>query len=162
MIGRAFGNSPSAMPAWGGTRALFGTNPIAAVFPRRDGPPLSIDMSLSEMARGKGGNPPRIPKPGSRLDAAGRRLKGAMLALVVDLLVTALTGAQMGFEASSFFVEEGDKPRIRDRWRAPRPTGRGSRPCSPLCCRTKMCACRAIAGTILPTGQSSRAWKFLN
>jgi (2R)-3-sulfolactate dehydrogenase (NADP+) len=41
------------MPAWGGTRALFGTNPIAAVFPRRDGPPLSIDMSLSEMARGK-------------------------------------------------------------------------------------------------------------
>jgi (2R)-3-sulfolactate dehydrogenase (NADP+) len=85
MVGRAFGNSPSAMPAWGGTRALFGTNPIAAVFPRRDGPPLSIDMSLSEMARGKlmvaaeegkaiplgwaldkGAIPPRTPKPGLR------------------------------------------------------------------------------------------------
>ena len=26
---------------------------FAAVFPRRDGPPLSIDMSLSEVARGK-------------------------------------------------------------------------------------------------------------
>jgi len=53
MVGLAFGNSPSAMPAWGGARALFGTNPIAAVFPRRDGPPLSIDMPLSEVARGK-------------------------------------------------------------------------------------------------------------
>ena len=64
--GRRPGHGRSAMPAWGGTRALFGTNPIAAVFPRRDGPPLSIDMSLSEMARGKGAIPRRIPKPGSR------------------------------------------------------------------------------------------------
>ena len=38
--------------------------------------------------------------------------KGAMLALVVELLVTALTGAAMGFEASSFFVDEGNRPRI--------------------------------------------------
>jgi len=35
LVGLAFGNSPAAMPAWGGKRALFGTNPIAAVFPRR-------------------------------------------------------------------------------------------------------------------------------
>jgi len=38
--------------------------------------------------------------------------KGAMLALVVELLVTALTGAALGFEASSFFVDEGNRPRI--------------------------------------------------
>ena len=38
--------------------------------------------------------------------------KGAMLALVVELLVTALTGAHFGAEASSFFVDEGDAPRI--------------------------------------------------
>jgi (2R)-3-sulfolactate dehydrogenase (NADP+) len=38
--------------------------------------------------------------------------KGAMLALVVELLVTALTGAAQGFEASSFFVDEGNRPRI--------------------------------------------------
>ena len=38
--------------------------------------------------------------------------KGAMLALVVELFVTALTGAAMGFEASSFFVDEGNRPRI--------------------------------------------------
>ena len=35
-----------------------------------------------------------------------------MLALVVELLVTALIGANFGFEASSFFVDEGNRPRI--------------------------------------------------
>jgi len=132
LVGLGFGNSPAAMPAWGGKRALFGTNPIAAVFPRRDGPPVSIDLSLSEVARGKlmvaardgkpipegwaldkDGKPTTDPKAGldgSMLPAGG--VKGAMLALVVELLVTALTGAQIGFEASSFFVDEGNKPRI--------------------------------------------------
>ena len=53
MVGLAFGNSPAAMPAAGGRRPLFGTNPIAAVFPRRVAAPLTIDLSLSEVARGK-------------------------------------------------------------------------------------------------------------
>ena len=35
-----------------------------------------------------------------------------MLALVVELLVTALTGAALGFEATSFFVDEGNRPRL--------------------------------------------------
>lgn len=132
MVGLAFGNSPSAMPAAGGKRALFGTNPIAAVFPRRDRDPLSIDLSLSEAARGKvmlaakqgrpiplgwaldgEGRPTTDPKAaleGSMLAMGGT--KGAMLALIVELLVTALTGAALGFEASSFFVDEGNRPRI--------------------------------------------------
>lgn len=38
--------------------------------------------------------------------------KGAMLALVVELLVTALIGGRYGFEASSFFVDEGNRPGI--------------------------------------------------
>lgn len=132
MVGLAFGNSPAAMPAAGGRRALFGTNPIAAVFPRRDGLPLVVDLSLSEVARGKvmvaakEGRP--IPS-GWALDEHGRPTtdasaalrgsmlamggtKGAMLALVVELMVTALTGAALGFEASSFFVDAGNRPRI--------------------------------------------------
>ncbi|HEY3555372.1 MAG TPA: Ldh family oxidoreductase, partial [Casimicrobiaceae bacterium] len=131
-VGLAFGNSPSAMPAAGGKRALFGTNPIAAVFPRRDGDALTIDLSLSEVARGKimvaaragnaiplgwaldrDGRPTTDAKAaleGSMLPMGGT--KGAMLALVVELLVTALTGAALGFEASSFFVEEGNRPRL--------------------------------------------------
>lgn len=132
MVGLAFGNSPAAMPAWGGRRALFGTNPIAAVFPRRSEPPLAIDLSLSEVARGKlmvaakegrsippgwaldkEGNPTTDPKAGLEgmmLPAGG--VKGAMLALIVELLCCTLTGAAFGFEADSFFTDEGNRPRI--------------------------------------------------
>ena len=132
MVGLAFGNSPAAMPAAGGRRALFGTNPIAAVFPRRDRLPLTIDLSLSEVARGKVMVAAKEGRPiplGWALDEHGQPTtdasaalrgsmlamggtKGAMLALVVELLVTALTGAAQGFEASSFFVDEGNRPRI--------------------------------------------------
>lgn len=135
MVALGFANSPAAMPAAGGRHPVFGTNPVAAVFPRRGADPLLIDLSLSEVARGKvmvaakQGQP--IPE-GWALDAEGRPTtdaqaalagsmlpigaatspKGAMLALVVELLVTALIGAQFGFEASSFFVDEGNRPRI--------------------------------------------------
>jgi (2R)-3-sulfolactate dehydrogenase (NADP+) len=132
MVGLAFGNSPSAMSAAGGRTPLFGTNPIAAIFPRRDASPLTIDLSLSEVARGKlmvaakegkaiplgwaldrDGVPTTDPAAGlegSMLPAGG--VKGAMLALVVELLVTSLTGAAFGFEATSFFVDEGNRPRL--------------------------------------------------
>ena len=43
---------------------------------------------------------------------AATSAKGAMLALVVELLVSAVIGARFGFEASSFFVAEGDRPGI--------------------------------------------------
>jgi len=132
MVGLAFGNSPAAMPAAGGRRALFGTNPIAAVFPREASPPLTIDLSLSEAARGKVMVAAKEGRPiplGWALDEHGQPTtdasaalrgsmlamggtKGAMLALVVELLVTALTGAAQGFEASPFFVDEGNRPRI--------------------------------------------------
>jgi (2R)-3-sulfolactate dehydrogenase (NADP+) len=132
MVGLAFGNSPAAMPAAGGRRPLFGTNPIAAVFPRRGEAPLTVDLSLSEAARGKvmvaarKGQP--IP-PGWALDRDGRPTtdataaldgsmlpmggaKGAMLALVVELLACALTGASFAYEADSFFINEGNRPRL--------------------------------------------------
>jgi (2R)-3-sulfolactate dehydrogenase (NADP+) len=132
LVALAFTNSPAAMPVPGGRRPLMGTNPIAAAFPRRDAPPLVIDMALSEVARGKimvaakEGRP--IPE-GWALDAEGRPTtdpnaalsgamlamggsKGALLALVVELLCCALTGAAFGFEADSFFRDEGNRPRL--------------------------------------------------
>jgi (2R)-3-sulfolactate dehydrogenase (NADP+) len=135
MVGLGFANSPAAMPAAGGRHPIFGTNPVAAVFPRRGADPLMIDLSLSEVARGKlmvaakegrsipagwaldrNGEPTTDPKAGmegSMLPiGAVSSPKGAMLALTVELLVTALIGAQFGFEASSFFVDEGNRPRI--------------------------------------------------
>ncbi len=134
-VGMAFANSPSAMPVAGGRHAIMGTNPIAAIFPRQGHDPLMIDLSLSEVARGKlmvaakegrsiplgwaldaQGQPttdPQAGMAGSMLPVdAPTRPKGAMLALVVELLVTAVIGAQFGFEASSFFVDEGNAPRI--------------------------------------------------
>ena len=74
-VGIAMGNSPAAMPAWGGKRALLGTNPIAAHFPRRSQPPLSIDLSLSAVARGKIMVAAREGKPipeGWAVDSEGR------------------------------------------------------------------------------------------
>lgn len=135
MVGLGFANSPAAMPAAGGKHPIFGTNPVAAIFPRKSEAPLMIDLSLSEVARGKlmvaakdgksiplgwaldsQGQPTTDPKAG----LAGSMLplgaisspKGSMLALIVELLVTAVIGAQFGFEASSFFVDEGNAPRI--------------------------------------------------
>lgn len=132
LVALAFTNSPAAMPVPGGRRALMGTNPIAAAFPRREGAPLVIDMALSAVARGKilfaarQGRP--IPE-GWALDAAGNPTtdaaaalggvmlalggaKGALLALIVELLSAALTGAAFGFEADSFFRDEGNRPRL--------------------------------------------------
>ncbi|MEO7390685.1 MAG: Ldh family oxidoreductase [Ramlibacter sp.] len=132
MVGIACGNSPAAMPAAGGKRPIFGTNPIAAVFPRAGNVPVAIDLSLSEVARGKlmvaarksepiplgwaldaEGNPTTDPSKGlegSMLPIGG--VKGAMLALMVELLVTTLTGANHGAEADSFFVDAGNQPRL--------------------------------------------------
>jgi (2R)-3-sulfolactate dehydrogenase (NADP+) len=135
LVGLGFANSPAAMPAAGGRHPIFGTNPVAAAFPRRAADALLIDLSLSEVARGKLMVAARQGKSiplGWALDAAGAPTtdpqaglagsmlpigavsspKGAMLALIVELLVTALIGAQFGFEASSFFVDAGNRPRI--------------------------------------------------
>jgi (2R)-3-sulfolactate dehydrogenase (NADP+) len=133
MVGFAFTNSPAAIPAWGGKKALFGTNPVAAVFPRRGKDPLVIDLALTTVVRGKimmamrkgeripegwaldrHGRPTTDPKEaiehGSLFPIGGA--KGAMLALMFELICAALTGAAIGPEADSFFSEDGNKPRI--------------------------------------------------
>lgn len=131
LVGLAFTNSPAAINAWGGKRALFGTNPIAACFPRKSRSPLLVDLSLTEVVRGKimlyaqrgeaiplgwaldrEGNPTTDAKAaltGSLAPIGGA--KGAMLALMVELICCALTGAAFGYENDSYF-EPGGKPRI--------------------------------------------------
>jgi (2R)-3-sulfolactate dehydrogenase (NADP+) len=47
--------------------------------------------------------------------------KGAMLALVVELLACALTGARWASRPDSFFVEEGNQPRIGRRFSSSTP-----------------------------------------
>ena len=133
LVGFAFTNSPAAIPPWGGKKPLFGTNPVAAIFPRGKEKPLVIDLAMTTVVRGRimmamkkgeripegwaldrNGKPTTDPKEaiehGSLFPIGGA--KGAMLALMFELICAALTGAAIGPEADSFFSEEGNRPRI--------------------------------------------------
>jgi len=74
----------------------------------RDSRPIPLGWALD--ADGQPTTDPKAALAGSMLAMGG--VKGATLALVVELLVTALTGAALAFEASSFFVDEGNRPRL--------------------------------------------------
>jgi (2R)-3-sulfolactate dehydrogenase (NADP+) len=144
LVGFAFTNSPAAIPAWGGKKALFGTNPVAGVFPRKGKDPIVVDLALTTVVRGrimmamrKGeripegwaldrhGKPTTDPKEaiehGSLFPIGGA--KGAMLGLMFELICASLTGAAIGPEADSFFSEDGNRPRIGQAFIAIDPNG---------------------------------------
>jgi len=131
-LGLMFANTPKAIAPWGGHAGVFGTNPIAFAAPRHGNPPLVIDLSLSKVARGKimaaEQKEESIPH-GWALDKDGRSTidptaalqgtmipmggsKGAALALMVEILAAAVTAANYGFEASSFFSADGPPPSV--------------------------------------------------
>lgn len=134
LVALVFGNSPKGIALWGSAKPALGTNPIAfaAPMPRTvyGGAPLVIDLALSVAARGKiiaaqkTGTP--IPE-GWALDAEGKPTtdpnaalkgsmapvggaKGAVLALMVEIMAAALAGSHFGFEASSLFTADGPAP----------------------------------------------------
>jgi (2R)-3-sulfolactate dehydrogenase (NADP+) len=125
-----FANTPAAIAPWGGSRAVFGTNPVAFGCPMSGRPPMVVDLSLSTVARGNilaaRQRGERIPE-GWALDRAGRPTtdpeaalagtmlpmggaKGTALALMVEVLAAGLTGANFAAEASSFLDAEGPPP----------------------------------------------------
>jgi (2R)-3-sulfolactate dehydrogenase (NADP+) len=125
-----FANTPEAIAPWGGTRAVFGTNPIAFAAPLEGSAPIVIDLALSKVARGnivaakqKGEAIPegwaldKDGRPTTDADAAlaGTMIalgdaKGAALALMVEVLASALVGTHFAFEASSFLDDKGGPP----------------------------------------------------
>ncbi len=129
LAGLAFSNSPAAMPAWNGRRAIYGTNPVAMVFPRRQASPIVVDASLSAVARGKlviaakrgetipdgwAADSNGVPTNDARAGLAGLMLpagglKGAVLAMGVELICSALAGAGLAFQNPSYF-DESDVP----------------------------------------------------
>lgn len=131
-IALAFSNSPAAIAPWGGSQGSFGTNPIAFACPREQAPPLVVDLSLSQVARGKimlaAKQDEAIPESwafdsdGAATTDAKAALagtmapmgsaKGAALALMVEILTAGLTGSNYAFQASSFFDAEGPPPGI--------------------------------------------------
>lgn len=131
LVALAYANTPAAIAPWGGSKALFGTNPLAFAAPRAALPPLVIDQSSSVVARGEvmlhaaqgkaipshwaldsAGAPTTDPSAalkGSMLPAGG--YKGSSIALMVEVLAAALTGASFSFNAASFADNKGDPPR---------------------------------------------------
>jgi (2R)-3-sulfolactate dehydrogenase (NADP+) len=130
LVALVVANTPGAMAAFGGRRAVFGTNPIGFACPQRSGSPLVIDMALSTVARGKiltasqkgEAIPPdwAVDETGAPTTDAKAALKGtlqpsggakgAALALMVEILAACLTGANLAGEATSFFDGEGRPP----------------------------------------------------
>lgn len=132
LCGLLFANTPNAIAPWGGSRGVFGTNPIAFGAPCPNDMPLVIDLSLSKVARGRilfareegkaipegwaldpDGNPttdPAAALAGTMIPMG--EAKGAVLVMMVEILAAALTNARFGFEASSFFDAEGSPPGV--------------------------------------------------
>ena len=130
LVAILFVNTPSAMAPWGGSKAVFGTNPIAFACPLPGRAPLVIDLSLSKVARGNIAatkqRGEKIPE-GWALDASGRPTtdpdaalsgtmlplgdaKGTVLALMVELLAGGLTRSNFATEASSYLDADGPPP----------------------------------------------------
>ena len=130
LVSIMFVNTPGGMAPWGGSKPVFGTNPIAFACPLPGRAPLVIDLSLSKVARGNimaaKQRGEKIPEdwaldehgqPTTDPDAALRGTmvptgdaKGMALALMVELLAAGLTGANYAAEASSFLDTQGPPP----------------------------------------------------
>jgi (2R)-3-sulfolactate dehydrogenase (NADP+) len=127
LVAIMFANTPAAIAPWGGTKALFGTNPIAFACPLPGRAPMVVDLSLSKVARG---NVVTAKQRGEKLplgwalDDKGRATtdpdaalhgtmlpmgdaKGVALALMVELMAAGMIGANYAKEASSYLDAEG-------------------------------------------------------
>src|SRR5258707_5873099 len=127
LVALMFANAPAAMAPWGGSVALFGTNPIAFACPLPGRAPLVVDLSLSKVARGNvmtaKQRGEKLP-PGWALDEKGQPTsdpdaalrgtmlpagdaKGIALALMIELLAAGMIGANFATEASSYLDADG-------------------------------------------------------
>lgn len=112
-------NSMTCVVPAGGTKPLFGTNPIAFAAPCEAGDPIVFDMATSAMAHGDVQIAARAGQPvplGTGVDSQGRDTtdpaaileggallpfgghKGSALSMMVELLSAALTGGNFSFE----------------------------------------------------------------
>ena len=119
LVGFAFvAASPYVAPA-GGTKPLFGTNPMAFAWPRKDRMPIAFDQASSESARGeiqirlrdgkelppgwaigpdgKSTTDPKQALLGAQLPFGG--VKGSNIALMIELLAGPLLGDALSIEA---------------------------------------------------------------
>ena len=130
LVAFAFTASLPYVAAHGGTKPLFGTNPMAFAWPRRNRPPMVFDQASAAMARGEimiAGRDGRELPDGVGIDAQGRPTrdpqavlegaqlpfgghKGAALALMIELLAGPLLGDFLSLEAEEDDAGAGAAP----------------------------------------------------
>ncbi|MDA4845602.1 Ldh family oxidoreductase [Hoeflea poritis] len=132
LVGIGFTNAPASIAPSGGSRPVVGTNPFSIAAPGENGEPvIHIDQSASAIARSEVMKHAREEKPipvGWALDADGNPttdpavgLKGSMapsggykgvgVALLVEIMAAALSGATLGIHASPFSGTSGGPPK---------------------------------------------------
>ncbi len=132
LLGIGFTNAPASIAPSGGHKPVVGTNPFSIAAPGSDGQPaILIDQSASTIAKSEVMKHAREGKPipvGWALDADGNPttdpnvgLKGSMapsggykgvgIALLVEMMAAAMTGATLGINASPFSGTVGGPPK---------------------------------------------------
>lgn len=130
LVAFAFTAANAYVAPAGGQKPIYGTNPMAFGFPRKDHPPLVFDQASSASARGEiqlhlrdgktlpegwaidiNGDPttdPAAALAGAQLPFGGH--KGASLALMVELLAGALIGDLFSVESSAHDIHNVGAP----------------------------------------------------
>jgi len=132
LLGLGFTNAPASIAPVGGTRTVVGTNPFSIAAPDgKGGLALLIDQSASVIAKseimkharegrpipegwglGPDGQPttdPAVALKGSMAPSGG--YKGVGVALLVEVMAAAMTGATLGIDASPFSGTVGGPPK---------------------------------------------------
>lgn len=128
----AMSTAPPTMVYYGGRSRAVGTNPLSLAVPRRDGPPIALDMATSATARGKiilaNQLGQEIPE-GWAVDADGRPTtdaaaalagsvvpfggpKGSALAMMIDLLAGALVAGAAGSDIGDMYEDWSRAQRV--------------------------------------------------
>ena len=131
LVGLCFTNAPASMAPIGGTKPVIGTNPFALAVPDGAGRArLVIDQSASAIAKSEiilRARKGEAIEPGWALDADGQptedaeaALAGSMLpaggqkgfgmGLMVEVFAAALSGGNLGLDASPFSGPKGGPP----------------------------------------------------
>jgi LDH2 family malate/lactate/ureidoglycolate dehydrogenase len=130
LVALAMTPSHSWVAPAGGSKPVFGTNPIAFAWPRPDGPPFVFDFATSAIARGeielhrragkpiptgwavdRAGNPTNDPAAalaGAMLTFGGH--KGSALSAMIELMAGPLIGDMMSAESMAFDEGVGAAP----------------------------------------------------
>ena len=132
LLGIGFTNAPASIAPVNGTAAVVGTNPISVAVPDgAGGAAILIDQSASVVAKSEimkharedrplpegwaldaDGHPttdPHLALQGTMMPAGG--YKGVGMALFVEIMAAALSGATLGIDASPFSGTKGGPPK---------------------------------------------------